>query len=275
MPTAWDLISITIGCALMAFSFRLFTNGNHIVSGGVVGLSTLIQRITGWEPALFQWAVNISLLIVGFVFLGKSEGFKSAYGSLILPLAIILTRNVQPITHVPLLAAVFGGVAYGAGLGLVLQGRGSVGGYSLLAKIASRHLPVSVSASMFVLDAVTIGTSAWVFGFEMAMYGLIGAFVMRRCLEAVLLGLTRSMIAFIITSDPEGVKQRVLVDMDRGLTVLSGAGGYTGAERNVLMVVLGQSEAPMLRRTVKECDPHAFVVLTEAAEVLGRGFGSD
>ncbi len=275
IPTTWDLVSITVGCVIMAFSFRLFTNGNHIVAGGVVGLSTLAQHLMGWEPALFQWAVNICLLLIGFLFLGKAEGFRSAYGSLVLPLAIILTRNVQPITHVPLLAAIFGGVAYGGGLGLVLQGRGSVGGYSLLARIAAKHLPVSVVASMFILDALTIGSSAWVFGFEMAMYGLIGAFIMRRCVESVLVGLTHSMIALIITSQPDEVKHRVLVDMDRGLTVLSGKGGYTGENRDVLMVVLGASEAPTLRRTVKECDPLAFVVLTEASEVLGRGFGGD
>ncbi len=273
MPTVWDLILITGGCVLMALGFRLFLNENHIVSGGVVGLSTLIQKLTGWEPALFQWVVNLLLLGVGFACLGRSEGARSAYGSLVLPLAILLTRNVEPITHEPLLAAIFGSLVYGCGLGLVLQGRGSVGGYSLLARIAVRHLPISLSGAVFVLDAITIAASARVFGFEMAMYGLIGAFVMRRSLDAILLGLGRSVMAFVITTEEEAVKQRVLVELDRGLTVLPGIGGFTGTNRNVLMIVMSQAEAPFLRKAVKECDPHAFIVLTEASEVLGRGFG--
>ena len=268
----WDSLSILAGCALMALSFRLFTNANGIVAGGVVGLSTLLERRFGWEPAWVQWGINLPLLVLGFAVLGKGAGIRSVLGSLALPLLMLLTRTVPPLTQTPLLAALFGGVVFGAGLGLVLSGSGSVGGYSLLARLITKRLPLSVSNMLFVFDALTILGGAWVFGAERAMYGLIAAFVMRRALDAVLLGFSRAKLALVISSAHDAIRQAVLEKLDRGLTLLPGTGGYTGESRPVLLIVLGQAEVLALRTLVRQHDPDAFIVLTDAAEVLGKGF---
>lgn len=268
----WDGVSIAAGCALMALGFRLFMNANGIVAGGVVGLSTLLERRLGWEAAWVQWGINLPLLVLGFVVLGKAAGMRSALGSVLLPLLMLLTRAVPTLTTNPFLAALFGGVVYGAGLGLVLSVSGSVGGYSLLARLLSRRLSLSVSNALFVLDALTILGGALVFGAEKALYGLIAAYTMRRSLDAVLLGFSRTKLALVISAHSDPIRTAILAELDRGLTVLPGTGGYTGDPRPVLLVALGQAEVPHLRTLVRQHDPDAFVVLTDAAEVLGKGF---
>lgn len=268
----WDSLSILAGCALMALGFRFFMNANGIVAGGVVGLSTLLERRLGWEPAWVQWGINLPLLLLGFVVLGKAAGMRSALGSVMLPLLMLLTRSVQPLTHTPLLAALFGGVVYGGGLGLVLSGSGSVGGYSLLARLLTKRLPLSVSSVLFGFDALTILGGGLLFGAERAMYGLIAAFVMRRALDTVLLGFSHTKLALVISSAHESIRQAVLETLDRGLTVLPGTGGYTGESRPVLLIALGQAEVPALRALARQHDPDAFIILTDAAEVLGKGF---
>lgn len=271
----WDVLTIVVGCFLMALSFRLFLNGNEIVTGGVVGVSTILQRVLHIEPALIQWGINLPLLAFGFVALGKGEGMRSVLGSLVLPLAIMVLRPVQLITDNLMLATVFGGLLYGVGLGLVLSGRGSVGGFSLFARMIAKQGFLSVQAVIFMMDALTILVSAYIFGAEKAMFGLIAAFIMRRAIDGVLVGFTKSFMAMIISKNGEAIRHRVIEEMDRGLTILPGTGGFSGESRPVLMVVLGQAEVPQLRSLVKEEDPDAFVVLTDATEVLGKGFRRD
>ncbi len=267
-----DALIIAVGCFLMALGFRLFFRANHIVAGGVVGLSILLETARGWNPAWVQWGINLPLLGLAFFFLGRGEALRSLLGSLLLPLAILLTASIHPVTKTPLLAAIFGGLVYGIGLGLVLFGRGSVGGWSLLSRMLARRLPLSVGGALFVLDALTIIAGGLLFGAERAMYGLIAAFVMRRALDGVLIGFSRAKLALIISAHDAAIRQAILAELDRGLTVLPGVGGYTNEARPVLMVVLGQAEVPVLRALVRERDPDAFVVLTDATEVLGKGF---
>lgn len=256
----------------MAFAFRLFLNANGVVGGGVVGLSTILQSRFGWEPALTQWAINLPLVALGFGALGRADGVRSVVGSLALPTAILVTRDVRPMTHEPLLAAVFGGLLYGTGLGLVLWARGSVGGFSLVARIVARRLDVKPPTVIFALDTATILGSAWIFGPDRALYGLLAAYLMRRAIERALLGFSKALLALVISERGEEIRPRILHEMDRGLTVLPGVGGYSGTDRPVLMVVLGQSEIARLRRLVQEVDPEAFVVITDVSEVVGHGF---
>jgi uncharacterized membrane-anchored protein YitT (DUF2179 family) len=268
----WDTLSIIAGCALIALGFRLFMNANGIIAGGLLGLSTVLERRFGWEAAWVQWGINVPLLVLGFLVLGKTTGARSALGSLLLPLFMLLTRSLQPITHTPLLASLFGGIVYGAGLGLVLSGSGSVGGYSLLSRLLTRRSPRSVSAVIFALDSLTILGGGWLFGAERAMYGLIAAFVMRRAVDTVLLGFSHAKLVLVISSAHEAIRQTVLAELKRGLTVLPGTGGYTGESRPVLLIVLSQAEVPQLRSLVRTHDPSAFVVVADATEVLGEGF---
>ncbi len=273
-PSA-DTIRIIVGCFVMALTFRLFLNPNGVVTGGVVGLSTLLERLTGAEAAWLQWGLNLPLLLVGLRFLGGGSGLRGVIGSLLLPLCILLLRPVPALTHNLLLAAIFGGLGYGLGLGLVFSGSGSVGGYSLAAQLLARVTPFGLSANLLALDALTIIGGAFLFGPEKALFGLISAFTMRRMVDAVLGGFNDAKLALIISERHDAIRRAVLDELDRGLTLLPGRGGYTDQDRPVLLVVLGLSEVARLRTLVRTHDPGAFMILTDTAEVLGQGFRSD
>lgn len=274
-PGRWDVPLIVAGCAVMALSFRLFLNGNGLVAGGIVGVSTILEKSLGWEPAYFQWGVNIPLLALGFLVLGRAVGVRSLLGSFVLPLAVLVTAKLPVLTHDPLLAALFGGSLYGLGLGMVLVGRGSVGGYSLVAPMVVKLVPASVPAVILVFDACTILSGAAVFPFDKVLLGILSAVLVRVAADRVLVGLTPSMAAFIVSAEPTELKRRVTEEMDRGSTVLPAQGGYTGEAKHVLMVAVTKAEVGWLRQLVREADPDAFMVVTEAAEVRGKGFRRD
>lgn len=256
----------------MALSFNLFLVPNGIASGGVSGISILVQKLTGFMPALTQWAINIPLFIGGLVLLGRKFGAKTLLGTMILPLFVLLTANVPSPTDNPILAAIYGGIGVGLGLGLVFRGGGSTGGLDLAAQILHRLTGLPYSLAIVLFDGCVIIAAGFIFSPEVSLYALIGLFVTSKTIDFVQNGLQLSKVAFIISEKTEEVAQAILHDLDRGLTRLDGHGGYTGAGRTVLMVVVGQNEVPKLKQLVRAIDAGAFVIISNTAEVLGQGF---
>ncbi len=268
----WQMIQLTAGALIVALSFNLFLLPNGIASGGVAGLSILVQRLFGVVPAFTQWAVNIPLFAVGVFVLGKRFGMKTAFGSIMLPLFILLTGHLQFPTDNPLLAAIFGGLGVGAGLGLVLRGGGSTGGFDLASKILHHYTGLPLSLAIVLFDGCVVIASGFVISPEIALYALIGLFVTSKTIDFMQTGLQLSKVAFIITNQVEETADAILHELDRGLTRLQGYGGFTGADRIVLMVVVSQNEVSRLKQLVGDIDREAFIILSNTAEVLGQGF---
>ncbi len=185
---------------------------------------------------------------------------------------MLLTNNLEPATPNPLLGAIFGGMGVGLGLGIVFRGRASTGGIDLAAQVLHKftHLPLGISVAL--LDGMIVLTSAFVFSVEEGLYALIGLFATSRTIDFVQVGLNTSKNVMIITEHVEEVRAAILNEIDRGVTVLQGSGGYTERERQVIMCVVQQNEFIKLTQTVKTIDPGAFVVAMNATEVLGEGF---
>ncbi|WP_394218584.1 YitT family protein [Halobacillus trueperi] len=263
---------VILGSFFVALAFNLFLLPNNIASGGVAGVSTITKGVFGWEPGVVQWVLNIPLFIMGVVILGKNFGLKSFVGTVTLPLFVLLTSEMAPATPNPLLGAIFGGMGVGLGLGIVFRGRASTGGIDLAAQVLHKftHLPLGISVAL--LDGMIVLTSAIVFSLEEGLYALIGLFATSRTIDFVQVGLNTSKNVMIITEDVDEVRSAIFEQIDRGVTVLSGAGGYTDQERRVVMCVVQQNEFIKLTQTVKTVDPGAFVVAMNATEVLGEGF---
>ncbi|MGG3309131.1 YitT family protein [Paenibacillus sp. FSL W8-0187] len=267
-----DTVFIIIGSFIMALSFNLFFLPNHIASGGVSGLSVLAQAWLGIEPAFTQWALNIPLFVLGFWLLGRDYGIRSLLGSVILPLFVFLTKDWPIPTSNPLLASIYGGIGVGIGMGLVYRGRGSTGGLTIVAQLLQKYSGLSFSVCVVLLDAIVISSAALVLSLEQALYALIGLYVTGKVIDAIELGFSFTKVAYIISDHTEPITKAILEDLDRGLTKLTAEGGYTGEHRTVLMVVVGQSEIPRLKTVVQSVDPNAFVIISNAHEVLGEGF---
>ncbi|AVF24397.1 putative membrane protein [Paenibacillus larvae subsp. larvae] len=266
-----EYILLFIGSFIMACSFNLFLLPNQIASGGVSGISVVLQSF-GIEPAFTQWMFNIPLYILGVWLLGKQLGIKAAVGSLIFPFFVFLSSHFPPLTDNTLLASIYGGMGVGLGLGLVFLGRGSTGGLALAAQIIHKYTGITLGIAVAIMDGLVIVAAGFVFTPEKALFALIGLFVTSKTIDIIQTGFSNTKVAYIISQETEKLKEAILFDLDRGLTSLSGCGGYTGDPRTLLMVVINQSDVPKLKSAVKAIDPNAFIILTEASEVLGEGF---
>lgn len=269
---AIDTAMIVVGSLITALAFNLFLVPNHIASGGVSGLSVITQSLFRIEPAYTQWALNIPLFVAGFWLLGRDYAIRSLLGTVVLPLFVFITRTLPVPTTDLLLASLYGGIGVGLGLGIVFRGRGSTGGLSTLAQIIQKYSGLSLSVCVVMMDGTVIALAGFVLSPEKALYALIGLYITGKIIDSIELGFNYTKVAYIIAEQTEAISEAVLNQLDRGLTKLSARGGYTGDDRTVLMVVVGQSEVTRLKTLVQTLEPTAFVIITNAHEVLGEGF---
>ncbi len=267
-----DLGYIVIGSLIAGLAFTLFLRPNGIVPSGVVGLSLVLQRATGIEPAYTQWVLNFTALAIGAWWLGKDFFLRSLAATLLLPLVVFLTRSFEPLTHNSLLAAICGGVGVGIGVGLVFRGNSSIGGFSTLALALQKYTGLTMDKIFIFLDGVVVLCAALAFSAEQVLCALVCITLAGRTIRGVLTGFGTSKVAMIVSAKAEEICAAVLRDIPLGVTKLSGQGGYTGEPKQVLMSVLRPMEIVRLKSTVRAIDPNAFMILCDASEVLGYGF---
>ena len=267
-----DYIFVIVGAAIIALGFNVFLLPNQIASGGVSGISTILKGVFGWEPGLVQYAFNIPLFIAGLIFLGARFGVKSLVGTLVLPAVVLITASWEPWTYNPLLGSLFGGITVGLGLGIVFRGGASTGGTDLAAQIITKYTGFSLGTSVLLIDGLIVLSAAFVFDIEKALYALIGLFVTTKTIDIVQLGFSQSKMIYIITNKQDEIRDAIYREIDRGVTKIPAFGGYTNEAKPVLMVVAYQTEFTKLKHIVKVIDPSAFVIVSDAYEVLGEGF---
>ena len=271
-----DYVLIAIGCLLQALAMRLFWVPSNLASGGISGIAQLINSFTGWPIGLMILLGNLPLFAVGWRFLG---GRKFALRTLFAIVTVsFLTDALVPflppdgLTSDLVLNCLYGGLVSGIGYGLVYRGQGTSGGSDILARILNHWRGISISQSYLLTDAAVMFGAGLVFSWENALYSLVMLYVTGLAAEATTEGASVARTAMIVTNRPQQVTERILVDMERGVTQLQGRGGYTGAERTVLYVVISRSEVTRIKALVREADQEAFMVIGHAHEALGEGF---
>lgn len=268
-----NFIGIALGATIAASGLVLFLIPNKIAAGGVSGLATVIFYLTGSPTGLTMLALNIPLFIMAIRTMGIPFLFRTFYGAVVLSVAIdLLDLVLVPFTVDPLLSAVYGGLLMGIGLGIVVRSGGSTGGTDLASRILHRYAHLSIGQSLMLIDTVVIIIAGVAFNLELALYGLLSLFVTTKVLDAVQEGFSSAKAAFIISEQGEKIAQRILEEMERGVTGLDGRGLYTGLERQTLLCVVSRTEITQLKTLVAEVDPKAFVILSDVREVLGEGF---
>jgi uncharacterized membrane-anchored protein YitT (DUF2179 family) len=269
-----DYIGISVGVVLTAIGLDMFLIPNRIAAGGVSGIGTLVYYLTGFPVGITMLAINIPLFIMGIRELGLGFGIRSLYGTITLSLAVDLMAGgrVPVLTKDPLLAALYGGIVTGIGIGLVFRFKGTTGGTDLAAAIVNRYIKASVGLVLFVIDAAVIVAAGIVWNPELALYALLTVFITARVIDVVQEGFGYAKAALIISERPEEVSAAILRRMDRGATALHGRGLFTGMERDVILSVVTRAEVSLLKDLVQEVDPRAFVILADVHEVLGEGF---
>jgi uncharacterized membrane-anchored protein YitT (DUF2179 family) len=269
-----DYVMLTAGALLIAIAVRVFLVPNQVVAGGLTGIAQLLNGLIGTPVGGLVLVMNVPLLLFGFRRLGGFVfGVRTLYAIVVMGLAIdLLAPYAQPVTTEPLLYSLYGGLLDGFGMGLVLRARGTTGGTDIIARLAEARFAVQPGRVLFALDIVVFGGALLNYGPEKTLLAILVAFISSRAVDFVLAAGRGSRQVLIITSKPEGIVRSLLHDLGRGVTVLEGIGGYTGATRAVLLCIVTRAEVGPLKATIATSDPHAFVVIGETDEVIGEGF---
>lgn len=271
-----DTALILGGAALFSVGVNMFSVPNGIVQGGLTGVSTMLNHLFPVIPiGLSVFVLNIPLFILSFMRLGKAFVLKTLGATTVFSVLIDAgAAFIPPYRGDVLLAALFCGVLSGAGLGAVLLAGATTGGTETAALLVRQKKPFSsVGNIMLVFDLVVITLSWAVFGKpENVMYAAVTLFVSSKTIDLVLYGAGHSKLVFIVTEKGEMLAGKITGLLKRGVTSVPVTGGYTGKKKTLLLCAVRASEAALLSRITKEADPQAFTVITEAGEVLGRGF---
>lgn len=284
LPTVRDYLLIIFSSLIQAASLRLFFIPADLASGGVSGVSQLINRFTNWPIGLMVLVGNVPLFALGWRFLGGFKfAMRTAVAILTYSLFIDLLDNIQVFEQYSqalivdlqgdiFLNSLYGAIVSGVGYGLVYRARGSSGGSDILARILNHWRGIPMTQSYLMVDTAVILSAGFVFGWKPALYAMIALYVSGLVAETVLEGGGTIRTAMIVTGNPETVASRVIEELQRGVTWLEGRGAYTGNDRPVLYCVVNRAEIATLKAIVHESDPEAFMVIGAAHEALGEGF---
>ncbi|MBZ2176030.1 YitT family protein [Schnuerera sp. xch1] len=268
-----SLIGLALGTFLLAVGLALFLEPNTIAPGGVTGFAIVLKQVTNIPVYITNLVINIPLFITGIIILGKNFGWKTLYATVLLSVFLKIIP-INEITTDLLLASIFGGLISGVGLGIVFKVGGTTGGTDLAGSIFNKILPgFSVSTFMMALDLIVVIFAGIVDKrVETALYSVIALFITVKVIDLILEGMTYVKAFLIISNKPEEISNRIIEDLDRGVTLLRGKGMYTKEERDVLLCVVNRYQFTKTKNIVHEIDPNAFIMVTELSEVLGEGF---
>jgi len=271
-----DYLLILLGALVQALSLRLFLIPSELVSGGISGLAQLINHYTSFPIGLMVLLGNIPLFILGWRFLG---GPRFAVRTILSIVAFsVFTDGLTfflpagGVTDDMVLNTLFGGLMLGVGLGIVYRGRGTSGGTDILGRLLNRYTGMTISQAYMITDSLVVLGAGFVFGWTNALYGLVLIYVSGIAAEVALQGTNVVRTAMIVTTKTDVIAKKVMDDLERGVTILSGKGGYTGEPRQVIYCTVSRMEVNRLKMLVHDIDPKAFMVIGQAQEALGEGF---
>lgn len=275
----YDYLMIIIGTGILAFGIACFYDPIGLVTGGFSGLAIVIKHVTeplidGGIPLwLTNIALNVPVFILSYILKGKKFIGKTLFGTLMLSAWLMVLPEIDMVQGDLMIAALFGGVCAGAGIGLVIRVGATTGGtdmVSALVQLKLRHF--SIVQILLVIDGIVVLLGLLIFGIRPTLYAMIGIVVQTKVSDLVVEGFNYSKAAYIITNEHEEVAKRIMTELERGVTGLQAKGMYTQQDKCVLYCIVTQKEIIGLKDIVNEVDPNAFVIVSDVKEVLGEGF---
>ncbi len=265
--------TMLLGTAIMAAAIKLVYDPVNLVTGGVSGVSIIIKELNGAPLWLTNTIINVPLFVAGWIVKGWKFVRRTVVATLGLSFFLYILPDVSLRIDDVFLSALFGGVISGIGTGLVFMARSTTGGTDLLAAVIQKFMrQFTVAQIMQVLDGLVVLAGAWIFGLNHALCAIVAVVALGRVCDGILEGIKFSKVAFIISDHPEEIARAVMDELERGVTGLEGRGMYSGNQKNVLFCVVSKKEIVQVKDIVSRIDRHAFVIVSDAREVLGEGF---
>lgn len=275
LQKAIDILVIIIGSFLYAFGLNYFIVANHLAEGGFTGIALILHYKLGWPVGTVILIGNIPLLIISWKLWGWEFISKTILGVVATALFINITAGYQLPVDDLLLAALYGGVSTGAGLGLVIRYGGTTGGADIIGHLFNHYWGIRMGKFYLIFDFLVISTVAVFFGLTISLYSLVTIFVFSRFADYIIEGLDAANQALIISEHSEQIAQAIDKELERGFTYIKGKGGYLGKDKEIILCVVGKWQIFRLKRIVKSIDSKAFVIVSDVYEALGEGFKTD
>jgi uncharacterized membrane-anchored protein YitT (DUF2179 family) len=272
MELAQRILFITIGASLMAVGLEIFLVPNDIIDGGIAGISIMLHEITNLPLGLFLFLINLPFLFIGYKQIGKTFAMSTLYGVAVMSIGTFLLHSVPPLTITKVLAAIFGGVILGLGVGLVIRFGGSLDGTEIVAILINKKTPFSVGEIVMFFNFFILLASGFVFEWDSAMYSLIAYFIAYKAIDITIEGLDESKSIWIISEDYKEIGAAIMNRLGRGVTYLNGEGAFTGDSKRVIFCVITRLEEAKLKSIVQEIDPAAFMAVGNIHDVRGGRF---
>ncbi|MEA0554677.1 YitT family protein [Lysinibacillus irui] len=266
------IIMVSLGAIIMALGLELFLVPNHIMDGGIVGVSIITSHLLNLPLGIFIFILNLPFIFLGYKQIGKTFALSTGLGITVLSLATLVLHNIHPFTEDTLLATVFGGMILGVGVGIVIRYGGSLDGTEILAILFNSKTPFSVGEIIMFFNVLIFTVAGFVFNWEQAMYSIIAYYIAYKMIDIVIQGLEESKSVYIISDDIDEIGQTIMDRLGRGVTFLHGEGAYTGNDKKVIFTVITRLEESKLKSIVAEIDDNAFLAIGNIAEVKGGRF---
>jgi len=266
------VVFILIGAILMAVALEFFLVPNNIIDGGITGISIILSHITGFKLGIFLFVLNLPFLFLGYKQIGKTFALSTLLGVAVMSVGTMLFHHSPSFTDNPLLAAVFGGILLGIGVGLVIRFGGSLDGTEIVAILLNKKLPFSVGQIVMFFNLFILSSAGLVFDWDRAMYSLIAYFVAYKMMDTTIEGFDESKSVWIISDSHREIGEALLSRLGRGVTYLNGEGGFSGDNKKVIFAVITRLEEAKLKTIVQELDPSAFLAIGNIHDVSGGRF---
>ncbi len=271
-----DLAYDLVGSVLYAAGIVCFVNPANMAPGGMSGVAILLNYLWGLPIGTMTIVLNIPLLILSYIFLGKSLTWKTVKSLVISSLMVdlVMARYAPVYAGDRMIGGVFGGVLMGAGLAIIFLRGSTTGGTDIISFLVKKWYPhVPIGRMIMVVDCIIIGVSVLVFGnLESALYGLISLYCCSMVIDGIIYGLDKGSMVMVVSEKNDEIAAQIMDELERGVTLLKGQGAYTGTDRDVLMCAVRKQQFARVRAIIYEKDPNAFVIVSETSEVLGEGF---
>lgn len=270
--TIQKYLLLFIGSIIAAVGLEIFLVPNNIIDGGIVGISIMVSHLTKLPLSLFLVIFNLPFLYLGYKQIGKTFAISTLFSILSLSYWVSVFHPIPGLTHDLFLAAIFGGVLVGLGVGLIIRYGGSLDGTEIVAILLDKRSSFSVGEIVMFFNLFILSSAGLVFSWDKAMYSLVAYYVAYKVIDITIVGLDESKAAMIISDKPDEIADALMARLGRGVTFLNGAGGFTKESKQLLYAVITRLEMAKLKAIVVEHDTGAFVTFNDVHEVMGGRF---
>lgn len=266
------ILFITLGAALVSVGLEIFLVPNHIIDGGIVGISIIVSHLTGLPLGIFLFLLTLPFLVLGYKQIGKTFAMSTLYGVSVMSLGTFLLHPVPPLTEEYFLASIFGGVILGIGVGIVIRFGGSLDGTEIIAILFNKRLPFSVGEIVMFFNLFILGSAGFVFGWDRAMYSLVAYYIAYKMIDITMEGFEESKAVWIISDEAKEIGSAIMDRLGRGVTYMHGEGGFSGGQKRIIFCVITRLEEAKMKSIVNDIDPSAFLAVGNIHDVKGGRF---